>query len=160
MCLLGVIVDNQLSWSSQVNSVISKVSQKIGILRRNIHQLSDKCEDAFFSANERSKGEGKGKEEEGKERGGKGEREREIGSEALAETEKIANAPAGNHQLSPSARRLFYLAVIQPDLEYAATTACPLLCVIASVLCGGGQCAVLPGRIGKQKLPPFWKTIV
>ena len=28
-------------------------------------------------------------------RGGKGEREREIGSEALAETEKIANAPAG-----------------------------------------------------------------
>ena len=35
----------------------------------------------------------KGKEEEGKEKG-KGEREREIGSEALAETEKIANAPA------------------------------------------------------------------
>ena len=34
----------------------------------------------------------KGKEEEGKEKG-KGEREREIGSEALAETEKIANAP-------------------------------------------------------------------
>ena len=33
----------------------------------------------------------KGKEEERK-----GEREREIGSEALAETEKIANAPAGN----------------------------------------------------------------
>ena len=28
--------------------------------------LWDKCEDAFFSANERSKGEGKGKEEEGK----------------------------------------------------------------------------------------------
>ena len=33
----------------------------------------------------------KGKEEERK-----GERERKIGSEALAETEKIANAPAGN----------------------------------------------------------------
>ena len=31
----------------------------------------------------------------GKEKG-KGEAEREIGSEALAETEKIANAPAGN----------------------------------------------------------------
>ena len=40
----------------------------------------------FFSTNERSKGEGKGKEEEGN-----GKREREIGSEALAETEKIAN---------------------------------------------------------------------
>ena len=58
----------------------------------------------FFSANERSKGEGKGKEEEGKGRGGKGEREREIGSEALAETEKIANAPAGNRTRDPSKR--------------------------------------------------------
>ena len=67
MRLLGVIVDNQLSWSSQVNSVISKVSQKIGILRRNIHQLS------------------------------------------------------------PSARRLFHLAVIQPDLEYAATATIPFM---------------------------------
>ena len=67
MRLLGVIVDNQLSWSSQVNSVISKVSQKIGILRKNIHQLS------------------------------------------------------------PSARRLFYLAVIQPDLEYAATATIPFM---------------------------------
>ena len=57
----------------------------------------DKCEDAFFSANERSKErerKRKGKEEEGKEKG-KGEREREIGSEALAETEKFANSPAG-----------------------------------------------------------------
>ena len=53
----------------------------------------------FFSANERSEGEGK--EEEGK---GKGEREREIGSEALAETEKIANAPAGNRTQDPSKR--------------------------------------------------------
>ena len=67
MRLLGNIVDNQLSWSSQVNSVISKVSQKIGILRRNIHQLS------------------------------------------------------------PSARRLFYLAVIQPDFEYAATATIPFM---------------------------------
>ena len=40
MRLLGVIVDNQLSWSSQVNSVISKVSQRIGVLRRSIYQLS------------------------------------------------------------------------------------------------------------------------
>ena len=56
----------------------------------------DKCEDAFFSANEgrrekERERKRKGKEEEGKEKG-KGEREREIGSEALAETEKIANA--------------------------------------------------------------------
>ena len=49
------------------------------------------AKDAFFSTNERSQGEGKGKEEERKE-----ERERDIGSEALEETEKIANAPAGN----------------------------------------------------------------
>ena len=39
----------------------------------------------------------------GKEKG-KGEREREIGSEALAETEKIANAPAGNRTRDPSKR--------------------------------------------------------
>ena len=45
----------------------------------------------------------KRKEEEGKEKG-KGEREREIGSEALAETEKIANAPAGNRTRDPSKR--------------------------------------------------------
>ena len=50
----------------------------------------------------------KGKEEErertkGKEKE-KGEREREIGSEALAETEKIANAPAGNRTRNPSKR--------------------------------------------------------
>ena len=48
MRLLGVIVDNQLSWSSQVNSVISKVSQKIGILRRNIHQLSPSARRPFL----------------------------------------------------------------------------------------------------------------
>ena len=46
---------------------------------------------------------GKGKKEEGKEKR-KGEREREIGSEALAETEKIANAPAGNQTRNPSKR--------------------------------------------------------
>ena len=50
----------------------------------------------------------KGKEEEGKERGRerkrKGKGEREIGSEALAETEKIANAPAGNRTRDPSKR--------------------------------------------------------
>ena len=58
------------------------------------------------SANERSKG----KEEERKGRGrerkrkGKGGGGREIGSEALAETEKIANAPAGNRTRDPSKR--------------------------------------------------------
>ena len=50
----------------------------------------------------------KGKEEEGKERGRerkrKGKVEREIGSEALAETEKIANAPAGKRTRDPSKR--------------------------------------------------------
>ena len=50
----------------------------------------------------------KGKEEEGKGRGRetkrKGKGEREIGSEALAETEKIANAPAGNRTRDPSKR--------------------------------------------------------
>ena len=44
----------------------------------------------------------KGKEEEEKERGRK--RGREIGSEALAETEKIANAPGGNRTRDPSKR--------------------------------------------------------
>ena len=46
----------------------------------------------------------KGKEEEGKEKG-KGEREREIGSEPLAETEKIANAPADDIPLSHRDKR-------------------------------------------------------
>ena len=53
------------------------------ILQTNsCHCFWGKCEQCIFSASERSNGEGKGKEEEGK-------GEREIGSEALAETEKI-----------------------------------------------------------------------
>ena len=48
MRLLDVIVDNQLSWSPKVNSVILKVSQKIGILRRNKHQLSPSARHLFF----------------------------------------------------------------------------------------------------------------
>ena len=54
------------------------------------------------------------KERERKRKGkekGKGEREREIGSEALAETENIANAPAGNRTRNPSKR------VVLNDLE-------------------------------------------
>ena len=69
----------------------------------------------WINANERSKGEGKGKEEEGKGRGGKGEREREIGSEALAETEKIANAPAGNRTRNPSKRG--WCSTIEPPRQ-------------------------------------------
>ena len=65
----GCYCGESTGWSSQVNYVASKVSQKIGILRRNIHQLS------------------------------------------------------------PSARRLFYLAVIQPDLEYTATATIPFLSI-------------------------------
>ena len=52
-------------------------------------------------------GRGRGKERKRmrkKERKRKGKREREIGSEALAETEKIANAPAGNRTRDPSKR--------------------------------------------------------
>ena len=52
----------------------------------------------------------KGKEEERK-----GEREREIGSEALAETEKIANAPAGNRTRDPSKRG--WCSTIEPPRQ-------------------------------------------
>ena len=47
------------------------------------------------------KGMEKGKGRKGKEKG-KGEKESEIRSEALAETEKIANAPAGNRTRDPA----------------------------------------------------------
>ena len=67
LALQRKLVGGRIAWEPKVNSVISKVSQKIGILRRNIDQLS------------------------------------------------------------PSARRLFYLAVIQPDLEYAATATIPFV---------------------------------
>ena len=67
MRVLGVIVDNKLSWSPHVESVISKVCRKIGILQRN------------------------------------------------------------KHQLTHFARRLFYLAIIQPDLEYAAVSTVPFM---------------------------------
>ena len=38
--LLGVTVDNTLTWSSHANKVIAKVSRKIGALRRSTHQLT------------------------------------------------------------------------------------------------------------------------
>ena len=59
--LLVVTVDNKLTWSSHTNKVNSKVSRKIGALRRS------------------------------------------------------------NDQLTPASRRLFFLTVIQPDFEYAAS---------------------------------------
>ena len=65
--LLGIIVDNRLSWHAQVDSVIAKVSRKIGALRRSYRQLT------------------------------------------------------------PAARRLYYTAVIQPDLEYASISYVPSL---------------------------------
>ena len=53
----------------------------------------------------RRKGKGRGRERKRRERKkGKEKGEREIGSEALAETEKIANAPAGNRTRDPSKR--------------------------------------------------------
>ncbi len=60
--LLGIIVDEKLSWSAHVDGVCSKVGRKIGALRRSFRQLT------------------------------------------------------------PAARRLYLLSVIQPDLEYAAAT--------------------------------------
>ena len=48
------------------------------------------------------RGRGRERKRKGKKEEGKGERE--IGSEALAETEKIANAPAGNRTRDPSKR--------------------------------------------------------
>ena len=97
----GVDVDNQLSWSSEVNSVISKVSQKIGILRRNIYHLS------------------------------------------------------------PSARRLFYLAVIQPDLEYAATATIPFVSIsLRDRLCSVWWWAVrcVAGADWQAEVAPILKT--
>ena len=52
-------------------------------------KVSENVFENNWSTDERLKGEGKGKEEDGK-------GDREIGSEALAETEKFANAQAGN----------------------------------------------------------------
>ena len=38
--LLGIIVDDCLSWSAHVNYLHSKLAQKIGVLRRSSHQLT------------------------------------------------------------------------------------------------------------------------
>ena len=84
MRVLGVIVDNKLSWSPHVESVISKVCRKIGILQRN------------------------------------------------------------KHQLTHFARRLFYLAIIQPDLEYAAVSTVPC-----------ARYAALLERTGRPMLPLY-----
>ena len=89
------------------------------------------------SANERSKGEGKGKEEEGKGRGGKGEREREIGSEALAETEKFANAPAGNRTRDPSKRG--WCSTIEPPRQAISPASLFSNKLAGDIACLGGS---------------------
>ena len=45
---LGVTVDNKLTWSSHTNKAISKVSRKIGALRRSTHQLTTASRRLFF----------------------------------------------------------------------------------------------------------------
>ena len=50
MRVLGVIVDNKLSWSPHVESVNSKVCRKICILQRNKHQLTHFGPRLFYSA--------------------------------------------------------------------------------------------------------------
>ena len=66
--LLGVIVDDQLSWREHVNHLYRKIARKIGALRRSSRQLT-----------------------------------------------------------SPTARRQFFISVIQPDFEYAASTFVPTM---------------------------------
>ena len=65
--LLGVIVDDQLSWREHVNHLHIKIARKIGALRRS------------------------------------------------------------SRQLTPTARRQFFISVIQPDFEYAASTFVPTM---------------------------------
>ena len=110
----------------------------------------------FFSANERSEGEGTGKEEEGKGkrtgkeedrerkedgkgRGrerkrtgnekGRGKGEREIGSEALVEMEEIANAPALNRTRDPSKRG--WCSTIEPPRQ--ATSPASLFEIVSAL---------------------------
>ena len=65
--LLGIIIDDSLSWSPHVDSICKKVGRKIGALRRTCRQLT------------------------------------------------------------PTARRQFFVSVIQPDLEYAASATIPFM---------------------------------
>ena len=65
--LLGIIIDDSLSWSPHVDSICKKVGRKIGALRRTYRQLT------------------------------------------------------------PTARRQFFVSVIQPDLEYAASATIPFM---------------------------------
>ena len=58
-----------------------------------------------------------GKEEEGKEKG-KGGREREIGSEALAETEKNRKRPSRESNPGPQQTRLIALPLSHRDKRY------------------------------------------
>ena len=66
--LLGIIIDDSLSWSPHVDSICKKVGSKIGALRCRTYR-----------------------------------------------------------QLTPTARRQFFVSVIQPDLEYAASATIPLM---------------------------------
>ena len=48
MWLLGVVIDNHLSCSDQIDAVCSKVGRKIGALRYSIWQLSLSARRAFL----------------------------------------------------------------------------------------------------------------
>ena len=47
--LLGIIIDDSLSWSPHVNSICKKVGRKIGALRRTYRQLTPRQEGNFSS---------------------------------------------------------------------------------------------------------------
>ena len=46
--VLGVIIDNDLTWSAHVDAVHSKVARKIGALRRSSRQLTRQARRSFF----------------------------------------------------------------------------------------------------------------
>ena len=81
--LLGVIVDDQLSWREHVNHLYRKIARKIGALRRS------------------------------------------------------------SRRLTPTARRQFFVSVIQPDFEYAASTFVPTM-----------------STAQKNRLPGLWRKAI
>ena len=103
MRLLGVIVVNQLSWSSQVNSVISKVAKRSAFSEETY--ISFRLPLAVFSTRQ-----------------------------------------SFNRTLSMQLQQRYLL--------------CPFLCVIASVLCGGGHAYALcrRGGVANRSCPHFEKA--
>ena len=102
--------------------------KKLSARRKHWNRINAKNAGFFLAQTKGRREREKERKRKGKKKG-KGEREREIGSEALAKTEKIANTPAEKRTRDPSKRG--WSSTIQPPRQ--ATSQASLFQILSAL---------------------------